>query len=150
MAKRPPSPDETTPPDQSEAARDYEVGRGRTPTHSRFKPGQSGNPKGRPKGAKNLSTLIREKLQAKVPVREGGRVRHMSKAEIGATKFANRFAETGDPKLCIVLLNLEGGPGGSGATVSQTIATTLEDQASHADILAWHLEQNRHADSDEI
>lgn len=75
----------------------------------------------------------------------------MSKAEIGATKFANRFAETGDPKLCMVLLkHLEGGPGGSGATVSQTIATTLEDQASHADILAWHLEQNRYTDSDEI
>ena len=31
----------------------YEVGNGKPPEHSRFKPGQSGNPRGRPKGAKN-------------------------------------------------------------------------------------------------
>jgi len=29
---------------------DYEIGRGKPPMHTRFKPGQSGNPKGRPKG----------------------------------------------------------------------------------------------------
>jgi hypothetical protein len=29
----------------------YEVGRGKPPAETRFKPGQSGNPKGRPKGA---------------------------------------------------------------------------------------------------
>ena len=34
--------------DQS-AEGDYEVGYGKPPKHSRFKPGQSGNPKGRPR-----------------------------------------------------------------------------------------------------
>jgi hypothetical protein len=32
---------------------DYEVGYGKPPTESRFAPGRSGNPKGRPKGARN-------------------------------------------------------------------------------------------------
>jgi len=31
----------------------YDVGYGKPPAHSRFKPGQSGNPRGRPKGVKN-------------------------------------------------------------------------------------------------
>jgi hypothetical protein len=37
---------------------DYEVGYRKPPTHTRFKPGQSGNPRGRPRGAKNRSSHI--------------------------------------------------------------------------------------------
>lgn len=37
---------------------DYEVGYGRPPAASRFKPGRSGNPRGRPPKSKNLSTLV--------------------------------------------------------------------------------------------
>lgn len=141
MSKPPASPDETAPPDQGEAVSDYEVGYGRPPVATRFKPGQSGNPKGRPKASKNLSTLVREKLQAKVPAREGGRERRMSKGEIGVTKMVNRFAETGDPKLYGVLREAEGVSGGSGAV--GVAAASVEEQVSHTDILAWFLEQNR-------
>jgi Family of unknown function (DUF5681) len=41
---------------------DYKVGKGRPPLSTRWKPGQSGNPKGRPKGAKNMMTCFREAL----------------------------------------------------------------------------------------
>jgi hypothetical protein len=132
-----------TPPAQTNA---YEVGHGRPPVATRFKLGQSGNPKGRPREAKNLSTLTREKLLAKVPVREGGRERRMSKAEIGVTKMVNRFVETGDPKLYILLKQLESGSGGNQAMGIS--ATTTEEQESHADILAWYLDQNRISEGD--
>ena len=41
---------------------DYEVGYGKPPRKSQFKPGQSGNPKGRPKGRKGFSTILVEEL----------------------------------------------------------------------------------------
>ena len=52
---------------------DYEVGYGRPPIEHQFKPGQSGNPRGRPKGGKNLKTDLIEELQEQVLVTEGGR-----------------------------------------------------------------------------
>jgi len=38
------------------------VGKGNPPKDTRWKPGQSGNPKGRPKGIKYMSELLREQL----------------------------------------------------------------------------------------
>ena len=42
------------------------------PKHTQFKPGQSGNPNGRPKGTKNLRTDLAEELAQKITVTEGG------------------------------------------------------------------------------
>jgi Family of unknown function (DUF5681) len=55
-----------------ETERDYEVGYGKPPRHTRFKKGQSGNPKGRPKGSQNLTTLLSEALNERVIVNENG------------------------------------------------------------------------------
>ena len=52
----------------SQTKRDYEVGRGKPPVHSRFKKGQSGNPRGRP--AKNLAVLLAAALNETVTVTE--------------------------------------------------------------------------------
>lgn len=96
------------PPEQAEASGaetesarsdDYEVGYGRPPRHTRFQPGRSGNPKGRPKHAKNLATLVREELETKIATREGGQIRYRSKAEVGVAQLVNRWAKTGDPRL---------------------------------------------------
>jgi len=48
---------------------------------TRFKRGQSGNPKGRPGGAKNLSTLLSEALNEAVIVAENGGRRKITKRQ---------------------------------------------------------------------
>lgn len=58
---------------------DYEVGYGRPPKHTQFKPGQSGNPRGRPKGTKNLKADLMEELGERIVVREGDATRRVSK-----------------------------------------------------------------------
>lgn len=47
----------------------YEVGYGRPPRRHQFKPGQSGNPRGRPKGARGLKTDLRAELEARMTIR---------------------------------------------------------------------------------
>src|SRR5262249_18559387 len=57
------------------------VGYARPPLASRFKPGKSGNPHGRPRNSRNLKTIIQSALTAPVVVREGARKRSISKLE---------------------------------------------------------------------
>jgi Family of unknown function (DUF5681) len=59
----------------------YAIGYGKPPVSGRFKPGVSGNAKGRPNNSKNLKTLIRQALTAKVSIREGSSNRRVSKIE---------------------------------------------------------------------
>jgi Family of unknown function (DUF5681) len=60
------------------AAADYKVGRNRPPVEHRFKPGQSGNRKGRPKGRQNLKTEIKNIVNKKVTVRDGEKTSKLS------------------------------------------------------------------------
>jgi hypothetical protein len=71
------------------------------PEHSRFKPGQSGNPSGRPKGSQNLKTIFEKILKEEITLREGSEVRKVTKAEaimrglvIGALKGDQRNVGT--------------------------------------------------------
>lgn len=54
-------------------ARNYEVGYGKPPTHSRFKKGTSGNPKGRRPKSSNVDKLMDEELDRKITVHENGK-----------------------------------------------------------------------------
>jgi hypothetical protein len=55
------------------------VGYGRPPKATEFKPGKSGNPKGRPKGSLNLASELKRELARPVTVRENGQAKKVSK-----------------------------------------------------------------------
>ena len=58
--------------------RDQDAGYGKPPRHSRFKKGQSGNPKGRPRGGRNFSTDLKETLEKLIRITDHGKPRTVS------------------------------------------------------------------------
>jgi hypothetical protein len=81
----------------------YDVGYGKPPAEYRFQKGQSGNPKGRPKGSKNIATIFRQAANERVVVVVKGKQRSITKLEAAAKQLANKAAQ-GDLKAMQMLL----------------------------------------------
>ncbi|NOD36628.1 MULTISPECIES: DUF5681 domain-containing protein [unclassified Ruegeria] len=85
--------------------KDDEVGYGKPPKAHQFKPGQSGNPKGRPKGSRNLLKLISKHAAKKVAVIEGGVEKKMERMDVVISAMFNK-ASKGDVSAARLLTNL--------------------------------------------
>jgi hypothetical protein len=108
---------------------EYEVGYGRPPQHSRFKPGQSGNPRGRPKGRQNLKTVLENILDQKVTVTENGRPKVMRKRELMLVAHVNK-AVKGDVRALNSIIALMARTGLANVEVEQVEHEPApEDQA---------------------
>ena len=93
--------------DHDDPANDDAIGYGRPPKHSRFKPGRSGNPRGRPRKTRSIESMIKRELDQTVKITEGGRELRISKREAIIKQFVNR-AIKGDPKpLQLMLAHFE-------------------------------------------
>jgi hypothetical protein len=71
---------QTRPPSQPNGGHSA-VGYCKPPVHTRFKKGQSGNPKGRRKGQRNVHTVVDEALSQRITIREGNRTRSVTKLD---------------------------------------------------------------------
>lgn len=87
------------------AAAVYQVGRGRPPRHTRFKPGQSGNPRGRPRGSANASRIVKRALDRKVSVRKGDKTQTMTTLQ-AITESYSMKAMQGDRHAASFVLTL--------------------------------------------
>ena len=78
------------------------IGFGQPPKSSQFKPGFSGNKKGRPKGSKNTLKLLNEALSQKISVNQNGKKTQISKKTAMLTQLINKGI-SGDLKAIQIL-----------------------------------------------
>lgn len=71
---------------------DARVGYRRPPIGARFRAGQSGNPRGRPKGAQSLASVVATTLSERVAITENGSRRRITKLEAAVKQLVNRAA----------------------------------------------------------
>jgi hypothetical protein len=62
-------------------AQKSKVGYKNPPKHGQFKKGQSGNAKGRPRGAKGIKTLLAKELGSRITIGAGGQQRRVKRSE---------------------------------------------------------------------
>ena len=111
----------------------YEVGFGKPPKEGQFREGTSGNPRGRPKGKRNLATILERVLQEKIVINENGVRKTITKIEAAVKQLVNRAA-SGDLAAMRQLAAL------AGAAEEQTVSPstkvlTDDDQKIMAGVL---------------
>jgi hypothetical protein len=85
--------------------KDYVTGYGRPPQKSQFKKGQSGNKNGRPKGSRNIATIICAELDRTIKVNENGRTKTITRREAFVKNVVNGALMV-DYKLAKMLVEL--------------------------------------------
>jgi hypothetical protein len=104
----------------------YDVGYGRPPEGKRFRKGESGNPKGRPRGSKNMATLLDEELSERVPVNENGKRKTITMRK-AITKQTVRKAASGNEKFIKLVFELDGLKDARDGSVPSATAPTDDD-----------------------
>jgi Family of unknown function (DUF5681) len=97
------------------------------PTHTRFAKGKSGNPRGRPKGARNLTTELRDELSERISITEGG-VKRMVSKQRGLVKTLYARSIQGDMRAMSQLVKLIGNYLEDDAPMPAAEAVRAEDE----------------------
>ena len=131
---------------------DYQVGYKKPPRATRFKPGQSGNPKGRPKHAKNFRTIVSETMSERVSVRTSKGERRLSRAEVLVMKMVE-LAGKGNLKAIqqLFVWFQQATPDSPAAEPEQDLALTPADEltlAAFRELVAADLSNSVHLDGE--
>ena len=120
----------------SAESEEYKVGYGKPPKHTQF-PHGNGPGKGKPKGAKNMKTIVNLAAAAKVPTKINGKVKKISKLELAVHQLANKAAG-GDLKAIDKLIALQERYGPEEQSVEPTAEETKADLETLKSYLALH------------
>jgi hypothetical protein len=112
---------------------DDKIGYGRPPKRSQYKPGVSGNPKGRPKrDPAAVAEVIKKTLSAPIRYREQGRTKTATRTEVGLRKLVDN-AVRGDLTAAATLLEFRSQASRYGDVGIETVEITnwWEDYPGH-------------------
>ena len=115
---------------------EYAVGYGKPPKHTQF-PYGNGPGKGKPKGAKNMKTIVNLATAVKVTTKINGKVKKISKLELSVHQLANKAAG-GDLKAIEKLIALQERYGPEEQSVEPTAEDTKADFETLKNYLALH------------
>jgi len=110
------------------SADDAKVGYGRPPVHTQFKPGQSGNPRGRKKGTLNFATDLKRTLEAPITLTDPGKKPRKVSTQTAVLLRLREKALKGDARALDRLLELAR-IFHTGPITEPTTAISSDDQA---------------------
>lgn len=84
---------------------DYKVGYKKPPLANRIRPGERRNPKGRPKGSRNVDTILSQVMDTPRKIRENGKERKVTTTEVVVLTQIKKATEQGDTRAAQYLLD---------------------------------------------
>ena len=120
----------------SNASHDEGGGWGNPPKHSRFKPGNSGNPKGRPAKPRGVAEAVARHLDRPMKVRVGGRSKRVSNREVLIHKLYDRALD-GDNRAATLLLSYDMASRRHGQDPNASGTPALSDEEAQAILDAY-------------
>jgi len=115
-------------------SRESKVGYRHPPIASRFQKGRSGNPRGRPKGTRNLKTDLEAELGQRIHIRENDQALHVSKQR-ALIKTLTAKALKGDTRAATLVLNMVARLVDAAPPAEPTPSLAAEDRAILDDFL---------------
>jgi uncharacterized protein DUF5681 len=130
---------------QDEVSDGEAVGYGRPPKSKQFRPGTSGNLRGRPKGSRSLGAIIQKILNQKVTVTDHGKTQRVSRLEVMVRQLAND-AMRGDIRSAKLFLDIEQRHVDQGEGAHRQEDLAAEDRAILKEFLREAEELQRHSE----
>jgi hypothetical protein len=132
--------------DDNEESRPYKIGYGRPPKHTQWKRGQSGNPEGRPKGAKSFRSYTQEELERRFAIVEDGESKEITIKQ-ALVRVVIKKALQGDLKAFNEVVGLQGNDDQPDGPPRYTFTLKLEHNDDDPDQDCIDEPEERHAGS---
>ena len=94
---------------------------------TRFQSGRSGNPRGRPKGSRNIATTLARELSAVITIQENGKRRRITKLDAIMKQQVNKAA-SGDNRSAQFILGLTQAIESSPAPSTEPLSSEADEQ----------------------